>query len=128
MKLLIDTHVFVWWDQRLSAIAPALRAAIEDPENEVSVSAASIWEIAIKRGIGKLSFARHITDTAASYGFSVLPISGAHAEHAGGLPHHHRDPFDRLLVAQAELEDMVLGTQDSRLRLYGVATLGLERG
>jgi len=103
-----------------------LRTAIEDEANEIFVSAASIWEIAIKRAIGKLRFGRPIVEAASALGFEVLPVSGVHAEHAGGLPRHHNDPFDRLIIAQAYLEGMVLGTQDRRMRPYGVMTLGLN--
>jgi PIN domain nuclease of toxin-antitoxin system len=127
MRLLIDTHVVVWWDRQMEAIHPPLLSAVRDPQNDIFVSAASIWEIAIKRAIGKLSFAGQIVSVVVGYGFSIVSISGAHAEHAGGLPHHHRDPFDRMLVAQAALEGMVLGTQDPLMRPYGVATLGLDR-
>ena len=127
MRLLIDTHILVWWDRRMDAIHSALLGALRDPQNEIFVSAATIWEIAIKRAIGKLGFAGHIVDVVAGYGFSILSITGAHAEHAGGLPRHHGDPFDRVLVAQAALEGMVLGTQDPLMRPYGVATIGLDR-
>ena len=94
--------------------------------NDIFVSAASIWELATKRAIGKLSFSRSIVDAASEFGFEILPVTGSHAEHAGGLPRHHNDPFDRLIIAQAHLEGMVLGTQDRLMRPYGVAMLGLE--
>jgi PIN domain nuclease of toxin-antitoxin system len=128
MRLLIDTHVVVWWDRQMEAIRRPLLSAVRDPQNDIFVSAATIWEIAIKRASGKLSFAGEIVGVVVGYGFSILSISGAHAHYAGGLPHHHRDPFDRMLVAQAALEGMVLGTQDPLMRPYGVAILGLERG
>ena len=127
MRLLIDTHILLWADERPRRIAPALLAAMRDETNEIAVSAATIWEIAIKRAIGKLRFDRPIVDTVLSLGFGVLPVAGAHAEHAGSLPPHHHDPFDRLIIAQAQLEGMVLGTQDRLMRPYGVATLGLDR-
>jgi PIN domain nuclease of toxin-antitoxin system len=125
VRLLVDTHVLVWADQRPGVIAPQLRIALTDPANEVFVSAASIWEIAVKRAIGKLRFDRSIIAAVTTLGFEVLSITGEHAEHAGGLPRHHNDPFDRLLVAQASLEGMVLGTQDQQMRPYGIAMLGL---
>jgi len=103
-----------------------LREAISDEANDVFVSAASIWELAIKRAIGKLRFGRSIVDAVSELGFEILPVTGSHAEHAGGLPRHHGDPFDRLIIAQAYLEGMVLGTQDRLMRPYGVATLGLD--
>lgn len=126
MRLLLDTHIFLWWDRRLQRVPRALRSAIEDGANDVYVSAATVWEIAIKRAGGKLAFAAPIVDTVDQLGFLLLPISGAHAEHAGGLPRHHDDPFDRLIIAQAVLEGLVLGTQDPQMRPYGVALLGLR--
>ena len=125
MRVLIDTHIFLWWDRQLRNLSRPLRAAIEDDTNDIFVSAASIWELAIKREIGKLSFRRSIVDAVAELGFEILPVTGSHAEHAGGLPRHHNNPFDRLIIAQACLEGMVLGTQDRLMRSYGVATLGL---
>ncbi|MGH7062779.1 MAG: type II toxin-antitoxin system VapC family toxin [Stellaceae bacterium] len=126
MRLLLDTHAFIWWDDENPALSPELRAVIADPGNEVHVSAVSAWEIAIKRTRGKISFLRGIGETVLKNGFRNLPITSAHAEHAGGLPPHHRDPFDRMLVAQAILESMVLGTQGQMMRSYGVLTIGLR--
>lgn len=127
MRLLIDTHILLWADERPGRIAPALLAAMREDRNEIAVSAATIWEIAIKRAIGKLRFDQPIVDTVLSLGFQILPVAGAHAEHVGSLPPHHNDPFDRLIIAQAQLEGMVLGTQDRLMRPYGVAMLGLDR-
>ncbi len=126
MRLLLDTHMFLWWDRQLRRVPPALRAAIEDDASQVFVSVATVWEIAIKRATGKLQFAASIIDTIDNLGFDLLPITGAHAEHAGGLPRHHNDPFDRLIIAQAYLEGMVLGTQDPMMRPYGATMLGLD--
>ena len=126
MRLLIDTHILLWADERPRLIVQPLRAAMRDDANEIVVSAATVWEIAIKRAIGKLSFDRPIVAAVLALGFEILPVVGVHAEHAGSLPRHHNDPFDRLLIAQAYLEGMVLGTQDRRMRPYGVATLGLD--
>jgi PIN domain nuclease of toxin-antitoxin system len=126
VRILIDTHIFLWWDRKLRRISRPLRAAIEDEVNDVFVSAASVWEIAIKRAIGKLSFGRPIVDAASALGFEILPVTGAHAEHAGGLPRHHNDPFDRVIIAQASLDGLVLGTQDPAMRAYGALTLGLS--
>lgn len=103
-----------------------MRAVIEDGSNDVLISSATVWEIAIKRATGKLVFAAPIVETVERLGFQLLPITGLHAEHAGGLPRHHNDPFDRLIIAQAYLEGMVVGTQDPAMRAYGVATLGLD--
>ena len=125
MRLLIDTHILLWADEQPRLIAPTLHAAMREGTNEIIVSAATIWVIAIKRAIGKLCFDRPIV-AALALGFEILPVAGAHAEHAGALPPHHNDPFDRLIIAQAHLEGLVLGTQDRRMRPYGVLTLGLD--
>jgi PIN domain nuclease of toxin-antitoxin system len=126
VRLLIDTHILLWADERPRLIAPTLRAAMRDEANEIVVSAATIWEIAIKRAIGKLRFNGPIVAAVLGLGFEILPVAGAHAEHAGNLPPHHNDPFDRLIIAQAQLEQMTLGTQDRLMRPYGVALLGLS--
>ena len=126
MRILIDTHIFLWWDRQLRRISSSLRAAIEDADNDIYLSAASVWEVAVKRAVGKLNFERPIVESVAKLGFELLPVTGVHAEHAGGLPRHHNDPFDRLLVAQAALEGMVLGTEDRLMRRYGIATIGLS--
>ena len=123
--MLIDTHIFLWWDRQLRRLSHPLHAAIEDEANEIYLSAASIWEIAVKRALGKLTFGRTIVDAVAELGFDILPVTGMRAEHAGGLPRHHNDPFDRLIIAQAQFEGMVLGTQDPVLRPCAVAILGL---
>jgi PIN domain nuclease of toxin-antitoxin system len=126
VRILIDTHIFLWWDRQLRRISRSLRAVIEDADNDIYVSAASVWEVAVKRAIGKLKFERPIVESVAKLGFEILSVTGIHAEHAGGLPRHHNDPFDRLLVAQAALEGMVLGTQDRLMRPYGIAMIGLS--
>ena len=125
MRLLLDTHIFIWWDRQLRRVPRDVRSAIEDSANDIFVSAATVWEIAIKRRTGKLAYPVPIAAGIARMGFQLLPISGAHAEHAGNLPRHHGDPFDRMLVAQAVLEGLVLATQDPQMRPYGVPLLGL---
>lgn len=124
MELLLDTHAFIWW----SAVDPRLiegaRAAIANPGNRVIVSAVSIWEIAIKRATGKLVFDDDILQVLTQTGFDSLDITPAHAAAVGALPMHHADPFDRLLVAQARAERLVLVSQDRRLLPYGVPILG----
>jgi PIN domain nuclease of toxin-antitoxin system len=101
VRLLIDTHILLWTDQRPRLIAPTLRSAMRDETNEIVVSAALVWEIAIKRAIGKLTFDRPIVAAVLAFGFEILPVSGIHAEHAGALPRHHNDHFDRLIIARA---------------------------
>ena len=127
MRLLADTHIFVWCDQQPKAVPPVLMTALRNTQNQVFVSVASIWEIAIKRATGKLRFPAGIEAAIERMGFDLLPISAAHAEFAGGLPRHHNDPFDRMLIAQAMLEDLTFGTRDRRISAYTVATLGLRK-
>jgi PIN domain nuclease of toxin-antitoxin system len=127
MRLLLDTHAFIWWDDESPKLDDELRSAIADPSNEIFVSSACVWEIAIKRRRGKIDFMRDIADAVASNGFLPLPITHHHAERAGSLPPHHGDPFDRMLVAQATIEGLTLGTQDEVIRAYGIATIGLPR-
>ena len=125
MKLLIDTHVFLWseWGSReLSSVA---HAALNDPNNRFVVSAATIWEISIKRNTGRLEFEGDLIGACAANAFELLPMTPQHAELAGSLPLHHNDPFDRMLIAQAKIEDLVLLTQDRKLALYSVPLLGL---
>lgn len=125
MDLLLDTHVFIWWAARDPKLSKVARAAIVDAENRVIVSAASVWEIAIKRASGKLDFRNDILQALANTGFEPLDITPRHADRAGSLPFHHADPFDCLLVAQAQLEGLVLVTQDNQLLSYAVPVLGV---
>jgi PIN domain nuclease of toxin-antitoxin system len=125
VNLLLDTHIFLWWNGHANLILPTLGVAIAEPDNEIYVSAASVWEIGIKRSSGKLIFTGGIVEAIGGHGFRLLPMTGEHAERAGALPQYHRDPFDRMLVAQAEIERLVLGTQDPKIAAYGIAVLGL---
>ena len=124
MRLLVDTHVFLWWRGDDPRLGEAERAAIRDGQNDVFLSAASIWEIAIKQSLGRLQIPEPASAAAVRLGFEPLQISFAHAEATAQLPPRHRDPFDRLLVAQAKLEGLTLVTQDPSIREYpGVALL-----
>ena len=122
-RLLLDTHVVLWALDDHPKLASEARCAITDPANEVFVSAASIWEIAIKRALGKLQAPYNIVSWIESSGFLELAVTSFHAEQAGDLPFHHRDPFDRMLVAQAQVEGLVLVTADQDIPLYGVHTI-----
>jgi PIN domain nuclease of toxin-antitoxin system len=122
--ILIDTHVLLWWldnDDRLSTKA---HAAIKEPTTQVLVSAACLWEIAIKHRLGKLKAAhlvRNFQKELDDAGFVELPISAKHAMRAGLLPtNHHKDPFDRVLMAQAEIESVPIVTRDTQFDNYGV--------
>lgn len=124
MRLLLDTHALLWALDTPARLRPTTRAALEDPANTVLVSAASAWEISIKQALGRLEFPLARFDALlAEAGFTPLPINTAHAVTAGQLPPHHRDPFDRMLVAQALREDAVLVTDDAAMGPYGVPCL-----
>lgn len=118
MDLLLDTSVLLWWDSGAAELTAASRAAIADPSNNIYVSAASIWEIAIKSAKGKLRFAGRPSDAIKSNGFLPLDIAPSHAELAGALDWAHPDPFDRMLVAQAASGGMVLLHADSAIAAY----------
>ena len=121
MSLLLDTHVLLWWSGERALSAEALNE-IANPDNIVYVSAASIWEISIKRARGKLQVDDAIFEVRDD-GFEPLPITHADARMAGSLPDHHRDPFDRMLIAQALARDLRLVTRDSRMELYEASIL-----
>lgn len=127
MRLLLDTHAFLWWVAGDTALSPAARAAIADDGNPVFVSAASAWEIATKFRIGKLpGVAAIVADLGAvlaAQGFVPLPIAFTHGQAAGALPGPLRDPFDRMLIAQAMLDGMVLVSNEVPFDAYGVRRL-----
>jgi PIN domain nuclease of toxin-antitoxin system len=120
-RLLLDTNVALWLllgDRK--RVSERAVEALEDERNEVALSAASVWEIAIKRSLGKLTIGDGWAAALHRLGFDPLPVTAFHAEAVERLPWHHRDPFDRLLVAQATLERLDLVSADPRLGAYGV--------
>ena len=127
MRLLLDTHAFLWWLGDDPKLGPLARSAIADNRNAVFVSAASAWEIAVKRRSGKLEAPGEIGEWIASSDFAPLSIDVAHAIAAAELPPHHRDPFDRMLVAQAQLEELTLVARDDEIDAYAVAVLDAAR-
>jgi len=121
LKLLLDTQAALWWltdDDRLGTTAAGLLA---DPSHDVLLSAVVVWEVSIKRSLGKLKAPEGFASTLIDAGARPLPITTAHAEAAGLLEWHHRDPFDRMLVAQATIEQAVLVCNDEALEPYGIA-------
>jgi len=124
MKVLLDTHTFLWWITDAAELSDPARAVLADGANEVYLSAASAWEIAIKAGRGRLTLAdtpeRFVTQQLAKNYFRGLPVQLAHALHVFQLPDHHRDPFDRLLVAQSQLEGLPLVSADPEIKRYAV--------
>ncbi|WP_398329647.1 type II toxin-antitoxin system VapC family toxin [Vulcanococcus sp.] len=122
MRLLLDTHALLWWLAEPERLSPVAHAAIADGNNQVLASAASGWEIAAKARLGKLPAANELVDDLphllAAQGFELLPITLRHGLHAGGYAMPHRDPFDRLLAAQAELDRLTLVSLDPALQAF----------
>ncbi len=123
MRLLLDTHVLLWWLADDPSLGSEAKAAIAEPGSAVLVSAATAWEIAIKQALGKLEAPSDLERQVQLNRFEPLSITIAHAYSAGTLPRHHDDPFDRMLVAQAIAEGLTIVTRDRRLGRYGVATM-----
>ncbi len=120
MNLLLDTHAVLWWLSDDPALSDAARSAIADPENTVFLSAVVVWEIRIKQGVGKLDLPEDFGEVLAQQHFPELPITVQHADTIAVLPAIHRDPFDRLLVAQAMVEKMTIVTRDPWIADYGI--------
>lgn len=127
MRLLLDTHAFLWWLAGNRRLSPAARRAVDDTSNDVVVSAATAWEITTKHRVGKLpeaeAVALDVTGSIASQGFDELAITVEDAERAGRLPGTHRDPFDRMLIAQALAHNLTVVSVDAVFDGYGVSRL-----
>lgn len=123
MNLLLDTHVLLWWLDDPTLLSEQALAAIKEPDNRIIVSVVSVWEIAIKKALGKLSSPDNLKEVIADAEFELMPIDYEHAWQVKNLLPHHRDPFDRLLVSQATIEQLTLVTRDSRLNAYNVPIL-----
>ena len=127
MKLLLDTHAWLWWVLDAPQLSARAKAAIADPGNDVFVSAASAWEIAAKQRLGKLSGVPQVLERWAELavldGFVQLPVNYRHALLAGSHAQEHRDPFNRMLAAQSEIEGLTLVTLDPAFTLFGTATV-----
>ena len=127
MTLLLDTHTVLWFVEDAPALSDRARAAIEDLDNTPTYSIASVWEMAIKVGLGKLAVSRPLYPEFArllqEHGFEQLEISYRHASEVGRLPWHHRDPFDRLLIAQAQVENLPIVSVDPAFDHYAVTRI-----
>jgi PIN domain nuclease of toxin-antitoxin system len=123
VRLLLDSHAFLWAASAPGELAPATRAAIQSSENDVFVSVASAWELAIKGSMGRLRMPPDLEAVLDRRGYQRLAISFAHAKVAGALPRHHGDPFDRMLIAQAQSEGLTLVTRDRVFSAYGIPLL-----
>jgi PIN domain nuclease of toxin-antitoxin system len=122
VSLLLDTHVVLWWLADDPSLSDEIKDKLDD-EPDVWVRAVTIWEIAIKQALGKIAAPMDLPERVRDSGFRELPIGFAHALTAGRLPLIHRDPFDRMLVAQASCEDLTLVTRDPLCQQYNVAIL-----
>ena len=127
MKLLIDTHALLWWAQGDPRLSERARALMSDTDNDLWISMASVWELSIKVGLNKLrlkdSVVSMIRRLVADEGFQLMTIQLTHFEALADLEHHHRDPFDRMLVAQARLEEHSIVTKDDMIGKYPVQTI-----
>jgi PIN domain nuclease of toxin-antitoxin system len=119
-RFLLDTHVLLWWLDGSPELGPRCKEVIADQRNQVYVSAATTWEVSIKKALGKLEVPDDIDSIVEDEGFSKLPISLYHGQLAGSLPMLHRDPFDRMLIAQAQAEGLILMTSDNNIGLYNL--------
>jgi PIN domain nuclease of toxin-antitoxin system len=126
-RLLLDTHVLLWWLSDDPQLGKSSRQAIANPRNQVYVSAASAWEISIKRSIGKLTAPDDMDAIVESEGFEKLPITLFHGDQAGLLPELHKDPFDRVLIAQAQSEGLVIVTNDEKIIQYKIRTMDAKK-
>jgi len=125
-RLLLDTHAFLWWLGDDPQLGREARSCIADSVNAVFVSAATGWEIGIKKALGKLQAPDDLDAVVEKEGFIHLPVTFFHGEQAGALPALHRDPFDRMLIAQAQAEGLVIVTRDPQIKAYGIRTLDAE--
>jgi len=124
VRLLLDTHAFIWWDREPERLPSRVYSACEDPENKLYLSIASVWEMQIKVAAGKLSFQQPLAEIVEQQknenGISILPVSLPHIWQLATLPAHHNDPFDRMLVAQATADKLALVTADRHIARYAV--------
>ena len=127
MRVLLDTHAFLWWIEGTPELGRRAKAAVADPDNEILVSLASCWELAIEHSLGKLrvpgSLDRFIPEQLTLNGFALLGVELRHVLRVADLPFHHRDPFDRLLATQALEEQLAIVSADRVFRKYGVTTI-----
>ena len=127
MKLLLDTHIFIWWADQPESLSQAALSALEDEANELLLSVASVWEMQIKIQLGKLKLSLPLKDLVKNQqetnNLTVSPVALTHVLALDALPFHHKDPFDRLLIAQSIEEDLTLVTADSQFSAYSVKLL-----
>jgi PIN domain nuclease of toxin-antitoxin system len=122
MRLLLDTNAFLWWREGSSRLPARIEQEIGDPDNDIAVSVVSVWEIAIKRALGKLHFDQDFEAVLAEEEFSLLQVGYAHLRVLAELPRHHDDPFDRMLIAQSVAERLPIISADRTFALYHIET------
>lgn len=123
MKILLDTHTFIWWDSEPEKLSNDVLGFLCQPEIVRFVSVVSLWEIQIKHQLGKLEISKplqEIYESQSRNGISFLPMSPKHIFNLSVLPHHHKDPFDRMLIAQALSEDLTIISRDEKFKLHGL--------
>jgi PIN domain nuclease of toxin-antitoxin system len=120
MRFLLDANAFVWWVTSSPRLTATARAEISDRANDIAIGIGAVWELTIKRALGKLHFPFDFETELGNENFAVLPIGFSHLRKLDGLPYHHGDPFDRLLIAQALAEGIPIATADRRFAAYGV--------
>ena len=123
MGLLLDTHVLLWWLSDSSKLSSKARSALESDASLAYISSATVWEIRIKEALGKIQAPQALLEVISKQGFIELPITWEHANVLRALEGHHKDPFDRILIAQARTEKMRIVTADGAFASYGVSTL-----
>jgi len=123
VNLLLDTHALLWWLDDNPSLSARARSSIENGDNPVFLSAAVIWEIRIKQSLGKLRIPRNFRDVLERQPFTALPITADHVHTVAELPTYHRDPFDRILIAQAKVERLTLVTRDKELLRYRIPVI-----
>ena len=126
-RLLLDTHALLWWLIDDASLGEGARKQIADPGNRVFISAASIWEMSIKQALGKLVLPEDIFEVIDAEDFLPLPMAAFHGQQAGQLPPHHQDPFDRMLIAQAQAEGLTLISADAAFPQYGIRVFDARR-
>jgi len=123
MRYLLDSCTLLWATQNPKKLSPRLREVLENPEAVILVSAVSLWELSIKKSVGKLELPNQIESLVERYGFELLPLSLKSINRFMGLPWHHKDPFDRILIATAQAENLTICTTDKEFQKYEVALL-----
>ncbi|AFZ47776.1 PilT protein domain protein [Cyanobacterium stanieri PCC 7202] len=123
MKFLLDTHILLWWLANEPKLSSPIRAVISNPDNSIFVSAATVWEMSIKKSLGNLSVPNNLLEKLKDNNFIILDITAEHGLTVTDLPFYHKDPFDRMLIAQATIESLTIITLDTKFCIYDIPLL-----